>query len=462
MRRNLPQPLRLKQIIGPSFILLGLALGSGELIFWPYLVSRWGLGLLWGAVLGITLQFLFNMEVIRYTLCWGESIFVGFWRLWRWWPVWFILSTFIPWSLPGFSSGAAEILVKLTGGEESFALAVFLLFFVGLILTWGRTLYRTMEVFQRTIILLGFIFIVFLVLFFTGSREWSLLFQGLVGKGEGWWFFPVGMVWANFLAAVAYSGAGGNLNLAQSYYVKEKGLGMGKFSLKISSLFRGGAKETRLTGEIFPENELNRRRFWGWWRLVQKEHLIVFWFLGLVTIIFLSLLAYSLVFGRADAQGINFLYQEAAVIGQRLGEWGRVVFLLVAAGMLYSTQVGILESSARIISENILLVFYRPGKKVNPSLFFYLALWGEIILGMVLLFLGVQEPRFLLTLSAVLNALAMVVSFPLVWWLNQRRLPSFAQPRGLRKVFYWMGFVFLAFFALVVLKESFFDWLSPH
>ena len=153
MAKNLPPVPKLKQVIGPSFILLGLALGSGELIMWPYLTAQYGLGLLWGAILGISFQFLLNTEIMRYALCWGESVFVGFWRLWRFWPVWFILSTFIPWGLPGFSSGTAEILGKILGIKETLWLSIGLLVLVGAALTLGKTLYRTMERFQRIAIL---------------------------------------------------------------------------------------------------------------------------------------------------------------------------------------------------------------------------------------------------------------------------------------------------------------------
>ena len=68
MAKNLPKVPKLGKIIGPSFILLGLALGSGELIMWPYLTSQYGLGILWGAVLGISIQFLLNTEIMRYSL----------------------------------------------------------------------------------------------------------------------------------------------------------------------------------------------------------------------------------------------------------------------------------------------------------------------------------------------------------------------------------------------------------
>src|SRR3990167_9734375 len=98
---NLPKAPRLLKLIGPSFIILGLGLGSGEIILWPYLTSNYGMGIIWGALLGLTFQFFMNMEIERYALAHGESVFVGLARKLRWISVWFLLSTFIPWIWPG-------------------------------------------------------------------------------------------------------------------------------------------------------------------------------------------------------------------------------------------------------------------------------------------------------------------------------------------------------------------------
>jgi len=146
-QRDLPKAPSFWKLLGPSFIFLGLSLGSGELIMWPYLTANYGLGIIWGAFLGITFQFFMNMEIVRYTLIYGESVFVGFKRLWSGWPVWFIISTFIAWGLPGFSAAGAQILSRMFGWKSETFTAVVLLLLTGLILSLGKTLYRTMEVF---------------------------------------------------------------------------------------------------------------------------------------------------------------------------------------------------------------------------------------------------------------------------------------------------------------------------
>nr|MBP7821045.1 Nramp family divalent metal transporter [Candidatus Saccharibacteria bacterium] len=85
--KKLPKAPALRKMIGPSFIILGLGLGSGEVIMWPYLASNYGMGIIWGALIGITFQFFINMEIERYALARGESVFVGYKRLFKWAPI---------------------------------------------------------------------------------------------------------------------------------------------------------------------------------------------------------------------------------------------------------------------------------------------------------------------------------------------------------------------------------------
>ena len=42
-QKTFPKAISFYKILGPSIILLGLGLGSGEVILWPYLVSNYGL-----------------------------------------------------------------------------------------------------------------------------------------------------------------------------------------------------------------------------------------------------------------------------------------------------------------------------------------------------------------------------------------------------------------------------------
>src|SRR5215217_2781939 len=93
--RDLPEPEPLRKYLGASVILLATAIGSGELIIWPYITSQAGVGLLWLAFVGFSAQYFINMEVERYTLATGETAVTGFSRMWLGWGVIFILTTIL-------------------------------------------------------------------------------------------------------------------------------------------------------------------------------------------------------------------------------------------------------------------------------------------------------------------------------------------------------------------------------
>lgn len=449
---QLPEPITLKQSIGPSFILLGLALGSGELIMWPYLVSQYGLGIIWGGLVGITFQYFLNTEIMRYTLAWGESVFVG-WRRWgKLIPLWFVFSTVIPWALPGFVVSSATMLNHVFPVLPVRGTAVVLILLTGLIISSGKTLYQTMSHVQTTLLSVGVPFVALLTLYMARGSDWSALLAGLVGMGEGYRFLPQGIAIGAFLGAFAYSGGGGNLNLSQSYYIKEKGMGMGKYGTGIKTLLAGTGSH-RIDGHLFTLSATNLSRWARWWRLVCTEHAIVFWGIGLFTILMLGTLSMSTAYGVSSSGGLSFFFKEAEMIGLATHNLVGQLFILVGALMLFTTQLGVLESASRVIAENILLLKYKPTQEVNASKMFYLVLWIELAFSAAFLYFGVSEPRAILTLAAILNAAAMMVAFTLILFLN-RQLPQIIRPHMGRQLMLVIATLFFLYFVIQTMRTA--------
>ena len=71
----------LLKMMGPGIVMAGLAIGSGELIMWPWITSVVGSQLLWAAAIGIFLQLWINIEVGRWAIVTGESPFTGMVRV---------------------------------------------------------------------------------------------------------------------------------------------------------------------------------------------------------------------------------------------------------------------------------------------------------------------------------------------------------------------------------------------
>lgn len=451
--KPLPKAIPLRKLIGPSFILLGLGLGSGEVILWPFLASNYGMGIIWGAIIGITLQFFMNMEIERYALARGESVFVGLKRKISAIPWWFILSTFLPWIWPGIAAASATLFVSLLGWspESQKYVAIVMLIAMGLILSLGPVLYKTVERFQMVLISVGVPSIFLISVYLADRADIGAVAKGIVGVGDGFFLLPAGISIASFLAALAYAGAGGNLNLAQSYYVKEKGLGMGKYTGRITSVLTG-KKVTKpiLTGQKFDANKANVKEFNKWWRNVNIEHFLVFWLTGSITIILLSLLAYNTTFGQSSTSDISFVITEAANIGIAITPWVGSFFLLVAGFTLFGTQLTVYDATSRILSENVVLATGQRIKDKHLPKVYYTVLWLMILSGVIIFLLGFTQPLQLLLLAAVLNAIAMFVHSGLTLWLNKTSLPKPIRPNKFRTSVMTFAFLFYGGFSIYV------------
>lgn len=456
--KELPKPLSLRKMIGPSFIILGLGLGSGEVILWPYLTAHYGLGIIWGALLGITFQFFMNMEIERYTLVHGESVFVGLFRKFKGISWWFLLSTFVPWIWPGIIASSSKLIGSLLGIEKTQYLAIALLILIGLILSSGRVLYKTVEGFQKILIGIGVPSIFFLSIFLASRHDWSDLAKGSLGFGNGYFLLPFGLPIASFLAALAYAGAGGNLNLAQSFYIREKGYGMGKYAGRITSILTGKREKTSLTGARFTINKTNLNLFNNWWRSVNREHFVVFWLTGSVTILLLALLSYTTTYGSVEnITGINFVLSEGAEIGRRIFPFAGIFFLLVTGLTLFGTQLTVYDATSRILTENLILcAANKLNERQTPNIY-YTVLWLQIAAGISIFLFGFTEPLTLLTLAAVLNAFAMFIHTGLTLYLNLTSLSKELRPGGFRILAMVSAFLFYGGFSLYIIASSFFS-----
>lgn len=450
--RDLPIPPKLTKLLGPSFILLGLGLGSGELVLWPYLTSKYGMGIIWGAILGITFQFFINMEIERYALITGESVFVGLSRkLKKASPIWFILSTFVPWMWPGIIASSAAIIASITGFSNITALSIGLLLLIGIVLTLGPVIYKTQEIFQRTLITIGVPFIFLLSFYLSKSADWGKLALGVIGKGEGYSFLPAGISLATFLGAFAYAGAGGNLNLAQSFYIKEKGYGMGKFSGRITSILTGKKEDIRLKGRAFRITNENLKKFKLWWKRINIEHAVVFLLTGALTMVFLAFLSYITVFGKGETEGIGFVIHEAGQISARTIPFFGTFFLIIAALMLFSTQFSVMDATSRIMGENIIIFSKKKFPVKNLPKYYYIFLWFQILAGILIFLFGVTQPFTLVVIGAFLNAIAMFVYSGLILWLNLKSLHKKLRPSFIRVFMVFSAFLFYGSFSVITL-----------
>jgi len=262
------------------------------------------------------------------------------------------------------------------------------------------------------------------------------------------------------LGAFSYSGGRGNLNLTQSIYIKEKGYGMGMYSQKIAGLFKPGAMAERLKlgGEAFSITPENVGNFRAWWKRINTEHAIVFWFLGFVSMALLMVLSYATTYGNADnIQGISFIIHQSNDIARAIAPWAGTALLAIIGILLLQTQLGIIDSTSRIMAENFALkkIEKTGSKTVSLSKIYYVFVWAQIAFGVILFLLNYYEPRSLIVAGAVINAWAMIIHIALVNYLNRKHLPKVFQPALWRKIVISFVFVFFLGFGLITLWNNF-------
>jgi len=446
---DLPEPIPLRRMIGPSVIMLGASIGSGEFVFWPHLVSHHGFGLWWICMLALLTQFWLNMEIERYTLATGESAVIGLVRAWRPWAWLALPASTIPWVWPGWAMGGAQCLSFLVGGEPV-VYGVASMILIGLVLSLGPVVYRTVERLQFVMVAGIMVFLVALFAAVVRGETLVAMARGTVSVGQ----VPDGVSMALLVGAVAYAGAGGSLNLVQSNYIKDKSYGMGAFIGRITSLITGSVEPIPDTGFLPPRTEANAARWRRWWRSANWEHFIVFFAVGAVSLIMLSCIAHSTVHGLALGGGMDFVRQQGLRIGAAFGGAARAGFYIAGLLILLTTELGLMDIVARVSADLVRTLWARGSTRWTLPRLYYLILWAEILVGCGILLAGFNQPLALLVLGASLNGLVMAFYSFLLLWMNSRLLPSWLAMGKLRMLAMVWACGFYGYFAALLLADK--------
>ena len=233
-------------------------------------------------------------------------------------------------------------------------IAIGLLVTVGLVVTVSPVIYNTIERVEMVLVSVILIFLVFAIFIATKGSSWAgVITQAPSGAAN---FFQIaGEVGAaTLLGAIAFAGAGGANNLVQSNYVRDKGLAMGANIPNIVSPITGEEEARPSLGYTFPMDEENLRRWRGWWKVANMEQGILFYGIGLLSLIALSVLANSTLGVRPGLPAdLEFIREEAIVLGNTVAPWFATFFLGAAAIKLFSTNIGILDWVSRLTADSL-------------------------------------------------------------------------------------------------------------
>ncbi|MBA2770267.1 MAG: Nramp family divalent metal transporter [Sporichthyaceae bacterium] len=258
---------------------------------------------------------------------------------------------------------------------------------------------------------------------------------------------------ATLLGAVAFAGAGGALNLVQSNWVRDKGLGMGSRLPKIVSPFTGEEIAAPTTGYFFRRDEENMRRWRGWWRVADREQFFTFFVIGAFALLVLMTLTYVTVGTGGEAESFDFIKLEGEALKEKNSVLG-AIFWLIGAVVLYSTNLAVLDMVGRVTADVLKIGPLRENDRWSESRLYFTVVWLEIAFGSLILLSGMDQPLVLLVIASSLNGLVMFVYSVLLIQLNRGMLPREIRVSGGRLGALMWAVVFYGGFSAVLLWDQ--------
>jgi hypothetical protein len=462
--RDIPEPIPWYKMIGPSIILAGLAIGSGELIFWPYLTYTYGLAIIWAGIVGVATQFFLNMEIERYTLLTSETSVSGFNRIWKGFALIFLLCVIIPYIWPGWVAGSARILTWIlhpTASEATLDNYQRIYAIISVIICAGAlvlspVVYRMMERLQE--VLVGFVFLVLIVAVISVVRlETFVVWIKSIGDFGYLREINAANAWPTLMAAIAYAGMGGMSNMVQGHFIREKGFAMGKYAGKIVSPLTG-KEETKFAeaGYFFNNTPENISRWRRWWKAANWEHFASFFCLTAISIVLLSFLSHETVGGvEGFSKGISFMRGEADALGKSVGPFYKYVFLIMGWAILFTSQIGVLDLFARLCTDIIKTSWLREAKQWTESRIYFVFVILEAAVAILVFAVGFANPLTLLTIGAALNGCVMFAYAILLLYMNRLRLPKEVRMSTMRTAIMVWAVLFFGVFTFFTIKSTF-------
>ena len=317
--------------------------------------------------------------------------------------------------------------------------------------------YKTVEAVELLKVGLTLFFLAVVVVMVVSVSTWR---EGAVAVVTGFGQIPEGISFVLMLSALGAAGAGGVHNLVLSNWIRDKGYGMGVHVPRLVSPLTGQKEAAGTDLYTFPTNEPNLARWRTWWSRANVEHFVSFFVVCFLTIGLMSLLAYETLYGREGlASNPSFLQIQGQVLAERVGGWLRLLFFAVATVSLWAASLGLLDIVGRVASDFLKRNYLQDSTRWTESKLYFAAVWGEIVLGSIILALGFTQPIALLLVSTCAASIVTLIYSVLLIRLNRRDVPAPIRLRGVRLGAMIFAVAFYGFFAVALLVTQIQDKL---
>jgi len=420
---------------GPGAVMVGLAIGSGEMVLWPWITARFGAGMAWAAVLGIFVQMWINFEIGRWAVATGESAFTGFARVSRRFIFLFMAILFTLAWLPGWARASAICIRYLlfgledepTGADWQWTILVYACVFA--LLFGPKRIYATIERVISVMVLVIVLGMIAVAVQIGTMSDIAELGRGLVNFGHI--ELDDEFTFLRFFGAMVFVGAGGFGQLYYAYYLRDKGIGMGGRIPELTSALWGKGEAHTQIGFVYRDDEENARRFRDWFSFVKQDNIIYFFLINtFVTLLFMFGAMVTLrARGIVPSRG-TIIWDLSEMLQTTMGSFGHYLFLVIAFCAMFSSQLAISDGGYRVWTDMLHTNFAFARKYTPGQCYLFLAITLCTVGVVSTWFFETQQVGVLdfFFINAALNGGAMAIWIPLVLYCNLRFLPKSARP----------------------------------
>jgi hypothetical protein len=451
-------------------VLTALGVGFGETYMWPRLVILFGPNIRILFFLGMLVQLFVMLEMARWAMATGESIFFGAARIHPvvMWFFWAAAMFIYVW--PGHIALGAQSIETLSGGGLPWVwTATAGRILIALVLTFAPVVYSAVER-VLTILISALVLGSIVVAAMVGDLgDLGDTILGLVGLSY-WTGNPLdpqsGIFSAQWLpivvGSIAFAGPSGMQQMWYTLYLRDKGARMGRYGGRITSWLTGEEESMPARGHTFDTSDPAEMEKWqGWRKWNIFDATVLFWGVMTLTTLIFTVLA------LASTQ-INPQAREAIVSGTRgaalnamataFGEAGgqvmRAIFFLAMGVVGWKMSFGIFDAFAR--GQADMTWYFWPGaRRWHMSKLYYGFLYFVVVFGLGVLWINqANPPAFILDMLAFMSAFAMgAYSLPLLA-TNNMLLPKPIRPGMVSNAIMAFGAVFYLgglFYSLIFL-----------
>ncbi|MBP2325299.1 hypothetical protein JOF56_005684 [Kibdelosporangium banguiense] len=458
--RTLPEAPPSIHLLGPTVFLVALGVGMGESYMWPRLVLVFGPEIRWLFLIGVTLQAVVMLEMARYAMATGESIFTGAARVFK--PImWFFFVTAIlVYIWPGHLSAGAAAFEEITGIPWVVTACVALIL-VGILFSLARVIYNLLE---NVLALLIGLLVVGTAVIASMVGSWDDLASTLGGM-FAFGYMPSGALtdaWFPILVgSIAFAGPSGMQQMWYTLHLRDSGAGMGSHIPKLRGLRHAGEEEEMPNrGFMFDtENPDEMRKWKGWRRWVTFDALLLFWGITMLVTISFTVLAQSAARANPDVKTLIESGDRSAALSAMSDAFasaggsvlGGLFFGFIALIGLNAT-LGLFDSFSRGQAD-MTYFFVKGAKRFKMSHLYAGFLWGVITFGILILLFGPADgPESVLDILAFLSTFAMGAYCVVLLLVNNKMLPKPIRPKWWTNAIIGFGAVFylgMLFFSLL-------------